>query len=83
MCSSDLGWYDLRPRIPVERIHLFAASSDRFFDPAIVERMSRDWSLPDVRWYPASHMGFLVHLPGVLSEMGRIVERHADVASDR
>ncbi|MFM7736764.1 MAG: alpha/beta hydrolase family protein [Alphaproteobacteria bacterium] len=72
-----VGWYGLRPRIPAERIHLFAASSDRFFDPAVVESMSRDWGLPDVRWYDSSHMGFLVHLPFVVGEMGRIVERHA------
>ena len=73
-----IGWYDLRPRIPAERIHLFAASSDRFFDRAVVEQMGRDWGLSDVRWYDASHMGFLVHLPSVLVEVARIVQGHAD-----
>jgi hypothetical protein len=43
---------------------MFAASDDRFFDPAIVEEMWRRWGRPAIRWYPGSHMGFLVQLPG-------------------
>lgn len=73
-----MGWYDMRPRIPADRIHLFAASSDRFFDREVVDRMSREWGLSDVRWYDASHMGFLVHLPSVVGEMARIVQRYAE-----
>lgn len=76
-----IGWYDLRPRIPSERIHVFAASSDRFFHPAVVDRMTRDWGVSDVRWYDASHMGFLRHLPWVLGAMGGLVEHYAGADS--
>jgi pimeloyl-ACP methyl ester carboxylesterase len=64
----DIGWYDLAPRLPPDRICMFAASDDRFFDPAIVEEMWRRWGRPAMRWYPGSHMGFLVHLPEVIAE---------------
>jgi len=76
-----IGWYDLRPLVPPDRIHPFAASSDRFFDPKVVERMAREWAIPEVRWYSSSHMGFLAHLPGVVAEMRRVVDRYADGAS--
>jgi len=42
----DIGWYDLAPRLPPDRIYMFAASDDRFFDPAIVEEMWRHWGRP-------------------------------------
>ena len=64
----DVGWYDLTPRLPPDRIYMFAASDDRFFDPAIVEEMWRRWGRPAIRWYPGSHMGFLVHMPEVIAE---------------
>ena len=73
------GWYDLRPRLSPDRIHIFAASDDRFFDPVLVEAMWRRWGEPEIHWYPSSHMGFLLHLPAVLGEVRQIVDRHAAV----
>lgn len=31
---AQIGWNELHPKLPPERIQLFAASSDRFFEPA-------------------------------------------------
>lgn len=74
---SRLGWYRLQPQLPPDRIHVFAASDDRFFDPALVADMWERWDRPDIRWYPSSHMGFLVHLPEVVGAVRAIVDRHA------
>ena len=44
---ADIGWYELTPRLPAERIHLFAASEDLFFVPNLVEEMRQRWGQPD------------------------------------
>ena len=72
---GDIGWYDLAPVVPVERIHLFAASEDLFFDPKLVEEMRRNWGSPAIQWYPCSHMGFIPRLPMVLGEIRRFTDR--------
>lgn len=77
---GDIGWYDLAPVVPVERIHLFAASEDLFFDPKLVEQMRRAWGSPQIRWYPCSHMGFIPRLPLVLGEIRRFTDRLPDCA---
>jgi len=74
---ADLGLPELRPLLPPQRIRLYAASRDRFFDPVVVERMWRDWGKPAIEWYPSSHMGFLPHLPAVLTEVRRFVDQVA------
>ena len=71
---ADLGWNNLRPQLPLERIHLFAASDDRFFDPDIVRKMWKDWGEPSIRWYPSSHMGFLPYLPSVLATVREFID---------
>jgi acetyl esterase/lipase len=73
---SDIGWYRLRPKLPRQRIHLFAAADDRFFDPAVVEAMWRRWGRPPIHWYPCSHMGFIARLPEALRVMRAVVDRH-------
>ena len=73
---ARMGWYALSPVLPRDCIHLFVAADDRFFDPAVVDAMWRRWGQPPIRWYPCSHMGFLVHLPGVLGAVRDIVDRH-------
>jgi pimeloyl-ACP methyl ester carboxylesterase len=60
---DSIGWDELRPVIPRERILLFAAEKDRFFDAAVVEEMWRRWNQPAIRWYPTTHMGFVPHMP--------------------
>jgi dienelactone hydrolase len=69
-----LGWNELRPRIPRERILLLAASDDHFFRPALVEAMWRRWGEPPIHWYPCSHMGFLPHLPDAMARIGALVD---------
>lgn len=71
---TELGWDSLRPVIPPERILLFAAAEDRFFDPRVVEAMRRRWGDPQIRWYPCSHMGFIPRLPLVIAEMRRFLD---------
>jgi dienelactone hydrolase len=73
---TDIGWYRLRPKLSAEHIHLFAASDDRFFDPAVVEAMWRRWGRPPIRWYPCSHMGFVARLPEVLPVLRAFIDRH-------
>ncbi len=74
---SAVGLHELRPKLPAERILLIAASDDRFFDPRVVEQMWKRWGEPEIRWYPGSHMGFLVRLPEALSAMREFIDRHA------
>ncbi len=71
---ARVGWYELCPKLPVDRILLLVASNDRFFDPRVVERMWQSWGRPAIRWYPTSHMGFLVHLPDALRRMRSFVD---------
>ena len=71
---ADIGWYDLRPKLSPEGIQIFAASNDRFFDPAVVETMWRQWRRPPIRWYPCSHMGFIAHLPEALRTMREFID---------
>ncbi len=74
---ESLGWYDLLPKLPVERIFVIAALHDRFFDPRLVERMWKRWGKPAIRWYPTSHMGFITHLPEALGSMRQFIDRYA------
>lgn len=71
---ADTGWYGLQPRLPRERILLFAASDDRFFAPRVVEAMWQRWGRPAIHWYPTSHMGFLVRLPEVAAIARRFID---------
>jgi dienelactone hydrolase len=71
---ARLGWDELRPVIPTDRIHLFAAKDDRFFRPDVVRAMWRRWGKPKIRWYPGSHMGFLTHLPDAIGRLRRFVD---------
>jgi acetyl esterase/lipase len=73
---TSVGWHDLRPKLPVDRIFVIAASDDRFFDPRVVKKMWKRWGEPAIRWYPTSHMGFIPHLPEVLGVMREFIDRH-------
>lgn len=70
-----VGWYELRPKLPADRVLLIAAEEDRFFDPRLVRQLWRRWGKPAIHWYPTSHMGFLTHLPEVLGEMREFIDR--------
>ncbi len=75
---NSLGWYDLRPQLPADRIFIFAASDDRFFDPRLVRQLWRRWGKPAIRWYPTSHMGFISHLAEAVDAMREFIDRLAD-----
>jgi hypothetical protein len=79
---AGIGWRQLRPKLPVERILMVAASNDRFFDPRVVEEMWRQWGEPAIRWYPTSHMGFIAHLPEVLRLMRDFIDHTVSLNSD-
>ena len=72
-----VGWYELRPKLPADRVLMIAASEDRFFDPRLVRQLWRRWGKPAIHWYPTSHMGFLTHLPEVLRVMREFIDRRA------
>lgn len=69
----EIGWHELHSVLPPERIRIFAASDDRFFDPVVVERMWHDWGEPPIYWYPCSHMGFLPYVPDVAGRVRRFL----------
>jgi pimeloyl-ACP methyl ester carboxylesterase len=69
-----IGWNELRPVIPTDRIHLFAGRDDLFFKPEIVTDMWKCWGEPPITWYPCSHMGFIAHLPDSLRELRTLVD---------
>lgn len=72
---TRIGWEELEPAIPTDRIVLFAAEKDRFFDPGVLEAMWRRWGEPEIHWYPTSHMGFIPHLLGAIGHLRRFLER--------
>jgi len=71
---ARVGWSELRPAIPVRRIHLFAASEDLFFRPELVRDLWERWEQPSIAWYPCSHMGFIAHLPDALRRLRSFVD---------
>jgi hypothetical protein len=73
--ARSIGWYELQPKLPADRVLMFAASEDRFFDPRIVRRLWKRWGQPAIHWYPTSHIGFLTHLPEVLGVMHEFIDR--------
>jgi pimeloyl-ACP methyl ester carboxylesterase len=72
---TEIGWNDLNPRLSPERIQLFAASDDRFFDAKVVKEMWRRWGRPAIQWVPSSHMGFIAHLPEVVAQVRNFIDR--------
>ncbi len=70
-----LGLRELRPAIPRDRILLLAARDDRFFAPALVEELWQRWDQPTIRWFPGSHMGFMLHIPEAVSLLRDLMER--------
>jgi pimeloyl-ACP methyl ester carboxylesterase len=72
--AERLGWNALRPVIPAERIHLFAAEDDRFFRAEIVREMWKRWGGPAIQWYPGSHMSFIAHLPDAVRRLRGFVD---------
>ena len=70
---TSIGWDELLPVIPTERILLFAAEKDRFFDAEVLRAMWRRWGEPTIHWYPTTHMGFIPHMPGAIVRLRAFV----------
>jgi pimeloyl-ACP methyl ester carboxylesterase len=70
-----IGWNDLRPVLPADRLLLFAAEHDRFFDPQVLRTMWERWGRPEIIWYPTSHMGFVPHVPNMMRRLREFIER--------
>jgi len=68
-----IGWNELGPVIPAERILLLAAAEDRFFDAEVMRAMWSRWGEPEIHWYPTSHMGFLPYMPNAIGHLRRFV----------
>ena len=73
--TTRIGWNELRPVIPTERICLFAARDDHFFRASVVRAMWRRWGKPRIHWYPTSHMGFIAHLPDAVGRLRKFIDR--------
>jgi len=71
---TRVGWDELTPVIPPDRILLLAAEKDRFFDPDVVRMMWRLWGEPEIHWYPTSHMGFIPHMPSAIGHLHRFID---------
>ncbi len=72
--TQRIGWPQLLPQIPHERIQLFAMDDDRFFRPDTVRAMWKRWGEPRIAWYPGSHMGFVPHLADAMGRMRRLID---------
>ena len=72
---SRIGWDELKPLIPADRILLLAARNDHFFSAVDLDAMWRSWGEPEIYWYPTSHMGFIPHLINALGHFRRFVDR--------
>lgn len=70
-----IGWDDLEPAIPTDRMLLFAAEHDRFFDADVMRAMWRRWGEPEIHWYRTSHMGFVPLMPSAVAHMRRFINR--------
>lgn len=70
-----IGWDDLVPVIPTDRILLLAAEKDRFFDADVMRAMWRRWGEPEIHWYPTSHMAFVPHMPSAVGHLHRFINR--------
>ena len=70
-----IGWNELGPGVPSERILLLAAEHDRFFDAEVMRAMWRRWGEPEIHWYPTGHMGFIPHMPSAIGHLRRFVQR--------
>lgn len=70
-----IGWNQLEPVIPAERILLIAAKKDRFFDADDLRQMWRRFGEPEIHWYPTSHMGFLPFMPSAILHLRRFIDR--------
>ncbi len=68
-----IGWDELLPVIPKERLLLFAAEHDRFFDPDVLRIMWSRWGEPEIHWYRTSHMGFIPHMPSAIRHLQRFI----------
>jgi hypothetical protein len=48
----------LAPRVPRDRLYLYAAMADRLVPPESALRLWRHWGEPRIAWYPGSHVSF-------------------------
>jgi pimeloyl-ACP methyl ester carboxylesterase len=69
-----IGWNALPAKLPPERIRIFAARDDRFFDPRLVQAMADRWGGPAIEWYDSSHMGFAANLPRCARPMRAFID---------
>jgi pimeloyl-ACP methyl ester carboxylesterase len=70
-----IGWNDLRPLLAVDRILLFGAEHDHFFDSDVLRAMWQRWGKPEIHWYPTSHMGFIPYMPSATGHLRQFVDK--------
>lgn len=46
----------LKPRVPRTRLSILAATADQIVPPTQAVRLREHWGVPEIAWYPGSHM---------------------------
>lgn len=72
---TGIGWDEMMPKVPTDRIILLAARDDHFFSRTDVEAMWRLWGEPEIHWYSTSHMGFIPHIIDAFGHLQRFIDR--------
>lgn len=72
---ARIGWDQLEPVIPADRLLLLAAEKDHFFDADVMRTMWSRWGEPEIHWYRTSHMGFIPHMPSAIGHLQRFINR--------
>jgi dienelactone hydrolase len=49
----------VKPRVPRERLYVYAGLGDRMATPEQARRMWEHWDRPNIEWYEGSHIAFL------------------------
>ncbi|MBW2720271.1 MAG: alpha/beta hydrolase family protein [Deltaproteobacteria bacterium] len=70
---TRIGWDELEPVIPADRILLFAAEKDHFFEADVLRTMWSRWGEPEIHWYRTSHMGFVPHMLSATGHLRRFI----------
>jgi len=70
------------PKLPPERLFIFAGTGDRMSPPSQALALWRHWREPDIKWFDGNHMAFLWN-PSVASYVREALDRalHPPIAA--
>ncbi|MBZ0253797.1 MAG: alpha/beta hydrolase family protein [Candidatus Methylomirabilis sp.] len=56
---EGVGWNDLKPKVPKERMLFIAAEHDKYVTPESMRAFWEAWGRPAIHWFPGGHTGFI------------------------